>query len=361
MSDIYLLIIFIVLSIGVSFLCSIAEAVLLSINPAYIENHKIDNPKQAKLLATIRIDKVDQSLAAILTLNTIAHTVGAIVAGAKAAQVFGNAWIGVFSALMTLAILLLSEIVPKTIGAIYWKPLAPAVARFIKWLITLLYPLIWLSEKVTKWIAKDKGSDIFSRDEFVAMARVGEKVGDIEDYESRIFKQLFEFGTFSAKDIMTPRTVISGLNQDLTINQAYEIAAKEPFSRFPLFEDTVDSVTGLVLKDDIFAHASTDKGELPLSSIKREILCVFASKKLYELLELLAERKQHLALIVDEYGTTEGLVTMEDLLETLLGIEIMDEVDRVDDMQQLARRRWQTRARAKGIDLESQEPSEPQA
>ncbi|WP_251357832.1 CNNM domain-containing protein [Kangiella sp. TOML190] len=353
-----MLVLFILLSVGVSFLCSIAEAVLLSINPAYIENHKIDNPKQAKLLASIRIDKIDQSLAAILTLNTIAHTVGAIVAGAKAAQVFGSAWIGVFSALMTLAILLLSEIVPKTIGAIYWKPLAPAVARFINWLIIVLYPLIWLSEKVTKLIAKDKGGDIFSRDEFVAMARVGEKAGDIEDYESRIFKQLFEFGTFTAKDIMTPRTVISGLNQELTINQAYDIAIKEPFSRFPLFEESIDSVSGLVLKDDIFSHASTDKGEQPLSDLRREITCVFASKKLYELLELLAERKQHLALIVDEYGATEGLVTMEDLLETLLGIEIMDEVDRVDDMQQLARRKWLSRAKAKGIDLEQQDSSE---
>ncbi len=354
-TDIYLLIFFVLLSVGVSFICSIAEAVLLSISPGYIEHRKQESPKQAKLLAKVRVENIDQSLAAILTLNTIAHTVGAIVAGAKAAQVFGNAWIGVFSAAMTLAILLLSEIIPKTIGAVYWKRLAPLVAAFINGIIKLLYPLIWLSEKITRWIAKDKQVPLFNREEFIAMAGVGEETGDIEEYESRIINNLFRFESLVAENVMTPRTVIRALEQSLTIEQAYQIAIREPFSRFPVYKEDIDEITGFVLKDDIYRLANNNQSDTRLSQIKHELAAIFGNKKLSKVLDLLVERKQHMALIVDEYGVTEGLVTLEDLMETLLGIEIMDEVDRVEDMQKLARLKWQARAKSKGISIESED------
>ncbi len=355
MTDIYLLIVFIVLSIGVSFICSIAEAVLLSISPGYIEHRRQDNPKQAQLLFKVRVDNIDQSLAAILTLNTIAHTVGAIVSGAKAAQVFGSAWIGVFSAAMTLAILLLSEIIPKTIGAVFWKRLAPSVAVFINWIIKLLYPLIWISEKITRFIAKDKEVPLFNRDEFVAMADVGEESGDLEDYELRIIKNLFQFQNLTASKVMTPRTVITAISEDSNIFGAYQLAVREPFSRFPVFDDDIDKITGFVMKDDIYKAQSEAKSDMLLKEIKREIPAVFGNKKLAEMLDDMIQSKQHMALVVDEYGTTEGVITLEDIMETLLGVEIMDEVDRVADMQRLAKLKWEMKARAQGINLQDKE------
>lgn len=352
MTDIYLLIFFIVLSVGVSFICSIAEAVLLSISPGYIEHRRQEHPKQASLLSKVRVENIDQSLAAILTLNTIAHTVGAIVAGAKATQVFGSAWIGVFSAAMTLAILLLSEIIPKTIGAVYWKKLAPTVARFINGIIKLLYPLIWLSEKITRFIAKDKEVPLFNRDEFVAMADVGEEAGDIEDYELKVIKNLFQLESLTAEKIMTPRTVMTGIPQTASIDEAYKIALSAPFSRFPVYESDIDTISGFVLKDDIYRMKSEENGQLEVSEIKRELEVIFANKTLADLLQDMIAEKNHLVLVVDEYGATEGLVTLEDVVETLLGVEIMDEVDRVADMQQLAKLKWKLRAKNKGINLD---------
>ncbi len=352
MSDVYLLIIFIVLSIGVSFICSIAEAVLLSISPGYIEHRKQDNPKQATLLAKVRVENIDQSLAAILTLNTIAHTVGAIVAGAKATQVFGSAWIGAFSAAMTLAILLLSEIIPKTIGAVYWKKLAPSVAIFINGIIRLLYPLIWISEKITRLIARDKEVPLFNRDEFIAMADVGEEVGDLEDYELRVIKNLFRFESLTAENVMTPRTVMTGISEKATIKQAYQEALKAPFSRFPLYDEDIDQINGFALKDDIYRLQSEGQADTLVSEIKRDMEVIFANKNLAQLLQSMIEHKQHMALVVDEYGATQGLVTLEDIVETLLGVEIMDEVDRVEDMQRLAKLKWKLKAKNKGIELE---------
>ncbi|MRX27224.1 hemolysin family protein [Kangiella sp. HZ709] len=352
MSDVYLLIIFIVLSIGVSFVCSIAEAVLLSISPGYIEHHKQEHPKQAALLAKVRMENIDQSLAAILTLNTIAHTVGAIVAGAKATQVFGSAWIGAFSAAMTLAILILSEIIPKTIGAVFWKNLAPTVSVFIHWIIKLLYPLIWISEKITRFIAKDKEVPLFNRDEFVAMADVGEEAGDLEEYELKVIKNLFQFESLTAEAVMTPRTVISGIPENSSIGEAYQIALKAPFSRFPIYDSDIDQINGFVLKDDIYRMKSEGHQDTLVSDIKRDFEVIYANKNLAELLKNMIEQKHHMALVVDEYGATKGLVTLEDIVETLLGVEIMDEVDRVADMQQLAKIKWKMRAKHKGINIE---------
>ncbi len=352
MTDVYLLIIFIVLSIGVSFVCSIAEAVLLSISPGYIEHHKQENPKQAALLAKVRMGNIDQSLAAILTLNTIAHTVGAIVAGAKATQVFGSAWIGAFSAAMTLAILILSEIIPKTIGAVFWKKLAPTVSVFIHWIIKLLYPLIWISEKITRFIAKDKEVPLFNRDEFVAMADVGEEAGDLEEYELKVIKNLFQFESLTAEAVMTPRTVISGIPENSNIGEAYQIALKAPFSRFPIYDSDIDQINGFVLKDDIYRMKSEGHQDTLVAEIKRDFEVIYANKNLAELLKNMIEQKHHMALVVDEYGATKGLVTLEDIVETLLGVEIMDEVDRVADMQQLAKIKWKMRAKHKGINIE---------
>jgi CBS domain containing-hemolysin-like protein len=207
-------------------------------------------------------------LAAILTLNTIAHTVGAIGSGSKATVVFGSAWFGLFSAVVTLMILFLSEIIPKTIGAVYWRSLAGLTARFVRILIWVLYPLIWVSEALTRLIARGKAVHVFNREEFIAMAGVGEQAGEIDPRESRIIGNLFRFGSLTAGDIMTPRTVISGLPQDMTASEALDADAPATFSRLPLYEKDLDRVTGFILRDDLLLTKARDRGGVKLETLK---------------------------------------------------------------------------------------------
>lgn len=348
-SDWILLIVYILVALVFSFICSIAEAVLLSITPSYIEHLQQEQPKRATLLKKLRLDNVDRSLAAILTLNTIAHTVGAIVAGAKATVVFGNAWIGLFSALMTLAILFFSEIIPKTIGAVYWEKLAPVTALFVRWLTKVLYPLIWVSEGLTKLISRGKQQHIFSREEFLAMAGLGKKTGDIDEHESRIIDNLFRLGSLKTKDIMTPRRVIQYLQENDQINDVFDQVVSTKFSRIPVYSNDIDDITAFVLKDDVLMAQAQGQESWQLKQIQREMVCVLDEMSLPNLLETLLNQRQHIALVVDEYGDTRGLVTLEDLVETLLGMEIMDEVDEVKDMQKLAREQWLHRAKKRGL------------
>ncbi|WP_223669887.1 hemolysin family protein [Kangiella shandongensis] len=347
--DIVLLAVYVFIALFFSFVCSIAEAVLLSITPSYIEHLQQERPKRALLLKRLRLDNVDRSLAAILTLNTIAHTVGAIVAGAKATVVFGSAWIGLFSALMTLAILFFSEIIPKTIGAVYWGKLAPVTAVFVRWLTKVLYPLIWISEGLTKLISRGKQQHIFSREEFLAMAGLGKKTGDIDEHESRIIHNLFRLNSLKAKDIMTPRRVIHYMQESDRIADIFDHVVESKFSRIPIYSNDIDDITAFVLKDDVLMAQAQGKETLELKAIQRQMVCVLDEMSLPHLLETLLNQKQHIALVVDEYGDTRGLVTLEDLVETLLGMEIMDEVDEVKDMQKLARQQWLQRAQARGL------------
>lgn len=365
--DVVLLLIFVFFALIVSFLCSIAESVLLSLTPAYIESQREKHPRRAALMRKLRIEQVDRSLAAILTLNTIAHTVGAIVAGAKATVVFGNAWIGLFSVIMTLAILFLSEILPKTIGAVYWQSFAYPTALFVKALIVILYPLVWISDGMTRLIARGRVAHVFSRDEFVAMAGIGEQGGHLAERESRIIQNLFRLGALRVVDIMTPRVVISACQRDQTVAEALLEAGRAPFSRLPVFGADLDDLTGFVLKDELLMLQSKGKGGTPLAPLERKIMAVPESMSLAKLLDQLLDRREHIAVVIDEYGGTRGLVTLEDVLETLLGMEIMDEQDDVEDMRALARQQWETRARALGITLEpgarsvqgAQAPAEP--
>jgi CBS domain containing-hemolysin-like protein len=348
-ADLLVLLIVVFLALGLSFLCSVAEAVLLSITPSYIESLRETNPGRADMLRKLRLEKVDQSLAAILTLNTIAHTVGAIVAGAQALIVFGSAWIGLFSAVMTALILFLSEIVPKTIGAVYWQAFVGVTVYFVNVLIKLLYPLVWLSNGLTRLISRGKKAHVFSRDEFIAMAGIGERSGHLEEHESRIIRNIFRFGSVNITAVMTPRTVMSALQQDMTISESLPFVVKTPFSRLPVYGMDLDDITGVVLKDEVLICMSHAQCEGPLESIKRQILSVPDSLSLSDILEFFLDKRQHLAIVLDEYGGTRGLVTLEDVVETLFGMEIMDEMDSVADMQALARQQWEKRARSLGI------------
>jgi len=353
-TDVILLISYILLALVFSFLCSIAEAVLLSLTPSYIAGLNDSKPKLAALLKRLKQDNIDQSLAAILTLNTIAHTVGAIGSGAKATVVFGSAWFGLFSALMTLMILFLSEIIPKTIGAVYWRSLAGPMAQFVRILIWTLYPLIWVSEALTRLVARGRNAHVFSRDEFVAMAGIGEHAGKIDPRESRIIRNLFRFDSLTATDIMTPRTVVVGLSQEMSVTEALDIKPARTFSRLPIYEGDLDHITGFILKDDLLNTQAMDGGDIKIETLKREIKTVPGNMSLSNLFGFLLEERQHIALVVDEYGGTKGLVTKEDVIETLLGLEIVDEMDKVQDMQILARQQWAKRAKALGLDTKAE-------
>lgn len=351
-NDGLLFIIYVLLALVFSFLCSVAESVLLSITPSYIEGQKERRPKHAALMKRLRQDNVDRSLAAILTLNTIAHTVGAIGAGSKATVIFGSAWFGLFSAVMTLLILFLSEIVPKTLGAVYWIKLVSPISYFVNALIVVLYPIVWISERLTKFISHGKDIHIFSRDEFIAMAQVGVETGHIHDKESRIIRNIFRFESLKVDDIMTPRTVISALPEDMMIIDSLKQVAQIPFSRLPLYTTHIDDITGFVLKEDILINAAQKRGDEKLKALKRDIFAVPESVSLTALLERFLKERQHIALVVNEHGGTDGLVTLEDVIETLMGMEIMDETDDVEDMRALARKQWKERAKEMGLDAD---------
>ncbi len=348
-TDVALLITYVLLALGVSFLCSVAEAALLSITPSYIEGQKEKRPRRAALLKRLKLDHLDRALAAILTLNTTAHTVGAIGAGAQAAVIFGSTWFGLFSAAMTIMILFLSEIVPKTIGATYWSKLVGPMAIFVNALIVTLYPIVWISEKLTKYISRGKDVHIFSRDEFIAMASVGVETGQIHSKESRMIQNLLRFESLHVADIMTPCAVILALAEDMKIIDSLKQVAQNPFSRIPLYRSNIDDITGFVLKDDVLIFTAQKRGDEKLKTLKREIIAIPMSVSLTALLERFLNNRQHIAIVVNEYGETAGLVTLEDLIETIMGMEIMDETDNVEDMRALARKQWIKRSKAMGL------------
>ncbi|PIE01743.1 MAG: hemolysin [Acidobacteria bacterium] len=351
--DIVLLIVYVLLALVFSFLCSVAEAVLLSVTPSYIAGLKKRKPGLAARLSKLKLENVDRSLAAILTLNTIAHTVGAIGSGAKATIVFGSAFFGIFSALMTLMILFLSEIIPKTLGATYWRQLASSTAFFVQGLILSLYPLIWVSEKLTRLIGKGHHAGQFDREEFVAMASMGEEQGHLDDRESSVIHNLFKLKGIRARDIMTPRTVMVALQRDLTVQQALEKADQSIFSRIPLYGTNLDDINTFILRDDLLLAKAEGREEQTLKELARSIQAIQADTSLSNVFDILLESRNKMVLVVEEYGGTLGLVTTEDVVETLLGMEIIDETDRVEDMQALARKKWMERAEKLGVDIGS--------
>lgn len=362
-----LLILFFILSISFSFLCSILEAVLLSISPSHIKSLESSNPKLGEKIYQLK-EEIDRPLSAILSLNTIAHTVGAIGVGAQAGKVFGTHALSlgpvtlnaeaIIAAIMTLAILILSEIIPKTIGANYWKKLTPFTIRSVSLLMTLLAPFVWLSQWVTKHLKSDKTQSVLSRSDLAAYAEIGEESGAINSGESRIIANLLKMKTLRAKDIMTPRTVVFMMDQNATVEEYHKTQQSSPFSRIPVYNETRDHVTGIALKDDILQALADDKDDTLLKDLKRDTMTVSDQTLLPNLFEKLLEKKIHLSLVTDEFGSLLGLVTLEDVLETLLGIEIVDETDQAPDLQALARKKWQQRAKGLGLLPEEGESDE---
>ncbi|MTB52546.1 CNNM domain-containing protein [Lewinella sp. W8] len=358
------LLVFATLSIAFSFMCSIWEAVLLSVTPSYVKIKLAEGTQTGKLLQEFK-QEVNAPLTAILSLNTIAHTVGAILVGASTGAAFGEGGftIGSFelsyevivSVVMTLAILVLSEIIPKNLGATYWKQLAPFTVKALNVLVKIFTwtGFIWLSNKIKKLLLRgdDPHGTALTRTEFLAMAEAQTEEGQLKEEEGRILRNLLAFESLTVHDVMTPRTVVLAERSDTSIGAFYEKYDESPFSRFPIFKENRDQVEGYILKDMMYKAIIDGRQTEPISALKREMLLVPHTTSLHRLIDLMLERREPIALVVDEFGGMEGLVTMEDAMETLLGLEIMDESDNTKDMQHLARERWRKRAKAMGIDL----------
>ncbi|WP_298340568.1 hemolysin family protein [uncultured Algibacter sp.] len=352
------------ISIFFSFLCSILEAVLLSVTPTFINVKKQEGKDYALTLEKLKKD-VDKPLIAILTLNTIAHTLGAMMVGIEAENlgydwnVLGINTVGIISAIMTFLILVASEIIPKTIGATYWKGLANFAS---KTLLILIFPLkwtgiLWLLQLTTKLIGGKGHGSVLSREGFMAMTDIAHEEGVFQENESKIIKNLLTFKEIFAKDVMTPRTVMKTEDEKTTVEDFFKRNLNLRFSRIPVYSNDADNIIGLVLKDEIFKEMALDNNSKKLSELKRDIIVVDRNLPIPTLFEKLVESRNHMALVVDEYGSVSGLVTMEDVIETLLGLEIMDESDNVSDLQHLARKSWETRAKKLGL-LEDEKPTE---
>lgn len=341
------LVAFFLVSITVSFLCSLWEAVLLSVSPSYMQTNANEGGRFGKVLQGFK-ENIDRPLAGILTLNTIAHTVGAIGVGQQAEQLWGEGYPFVTRIIvpvaMTAAILILSEIIPKTIGVANWRALAPFTVRSLQVVLIVLAPVIWVCQKVTGVFNPEKVASVFSRSDFMAMAQIGASEGHLDAVESKFIQSLLQFKNRKAKEVMTPRTVIVSAPETATIREFYDMQEDLVFSRIPLRQgDNPDTITGYVLKDEVLEYLVDGEQTKTLGELKREIVTVPENCGVLQVFGLFLEKREHIALVVDEFGGTCGVMTMEDVIETLLGTEIVDETDKAIDLQAFAKLRWKNR------------------
>lgn len=338
-----LLVVYLILAIGVSFICSVLEAVLLSVTPGYVVTRVEKYPRRGQVLAGVKED-LDRSLSSILILNTFAHTMGAAGVGAQAVKIYGERWEGLIAFLLTLAILYLSEIIPKTLGAKFWKQLAMPAAFVIALLVKILYPFVWLSALITRLFSSGD-SDSISREELTAMAQLGARHGSLRNQESELLQNILSLRGVRTEDILTPRTVVAALPESLTVAEGLEQLGERPFNRIPVYRSNIDSVSGVVYRPTMLEVALAGDSDKKLVELANPVFRVSEELPVLALQDLFLKRKEHLFLVEDEYGQTAGIVTLEDAIETLLGREIMDESDKVEDMQQLARSTYRQRLR----------------
>ncbi len=347
-----LLLLFMSVTVVFSFLCSIAEAVLLSVTRPFIKHLSEEKPKAASRLSSLKQD-IDQPLAAILTLNTIAHTAGASLAGAQGAILWpNNIEKAVFLTIFTLIVLVGSEIIPKTIGALYWKQLAPMTASFVNWLMWALHPFVWLSKAITKRLGTSGHGHSFSREEFRAMAEIASSEGHMDEQESKMLRNLFVFRDTKVASIMTPRPVVFMVPGTMTVQEYVDKHSESPFSRVPIYGRNRDEVKGFVLKVQILQALSAGEQDQTMDDLSQSIRTVPETTTVMALLARMTGKREHITLVVDEFGAVQGIVTLEDLVETLIGFEIVDETDLNVDMQKVARDLWETRAKRIGLQTE---------
>jgi CBS domain containing-hemolysin-like protein len=353
-----ILLLFFALALSISFLCSLWESVLLSITPSYVTRLRSDGGQIGATLEEFKAD-IDRPLAAILTLNTIAHTVGAIGVGAQASKLYASltwsvvgidiSFEAVVAAVTTLAILIVSEIIPKTIGANSWERLVPFTVRSLRLLVLVLWPLVWMSQAITRTLKTDKNAPVFSRAEFLAMSEMGHAEGVLDDSEAKVIRNLMAFRERRVSDVMTPRTVLVTGNRAHTVQEFLDRHPDLGPSRIPTWDGGIDKVTGVILKDHVLAAAAAGRTSQLLGELETPAVFVHETLPLPALLKRLFSVPQQMAVVVDEFGVTVGVVTVEDALETLLGVEIIDEQDEVADLRRLAQERWH--ARRDGLDI----------
>ncbi len=343
-----MLLFYLFLALIVSFLCSLAEATLLSTPFAYLKAKEEQGDLNAKTLMGFR-NNLDKAISAILSLNTVAHTIGAAGVGAEAVKIWGEAYIGIVSAILTILILVLTEIFPKTIGTIYNKRFVGFVAVLIKAMIIIAYPLVIFSSFISRIFSKKEVESSISREEISVLANIGAQEGIFAEKENKIIQNLIKLKNVKISEITTPRVVTVAANEEMTLAEFLKNKEFLYFSRIPVFSDNKENVTGYVLREFVFEKLAEDQFNVKLKDIKRNITIVTKNNTLFNTWEKLLEKKEHIALVLDEYGGMDGIVTMEDIIESLLGFEIIDETDTVTDMQQFAKERW--KARQKKYDL----------
>ena len=330
------------LALGVSFLCSLLESIILSITHSHVAVLAKTGSKAGRLLENMK-ENINKPLAAILTVNTVANVVGAAGVGAQAMKLFGSEWVAILSGLLTLCILIFSEIIPKTLGTVYWRPLAGPAAYMITGLIYLTYPFVFLSNYFSKIFASENHQQKVSRQEMVAMAEMGEDEGSIREKESDIIENLFNLNDVVAEDVMTPRSVIFALQKDSTVGDVVGEHTPIAFSRIPIFDKDMDDILGFVHRYDLVNKQAEDQFHIKMKDILEPIHTVKQEDSIASILDEFVRRRQQIFMVIDEFGTTTGLITLEDAIETLLGVEIVDEHDSVVDMRKLATEKFRSK------------------
>ena len=333
-----LLLFYLFLALVVSFICSMVEAVLLTIPQSYLVSVRSQSSWANSFLSFKK--NIDKPLSAILTLNTIAHTIGAAGVGAQVTNLYGDSFLGIASALLTILILFFSEIIPKTIGAIYWKSLSKVTYYTLRIMLIVTYPIVIVSIKITQIFAKQKQNNV-TREELSALANLGYSEGVFSMQENKIIQNIIDLKKIKASDILTPRVVVFSAEENMSLKEFCELKNFSKHSRVPIYNKEIENITGYVFLQDVIEKRTDKKNDkASLKKLKREILAVPESVNIFSLFNQFLQKKEHISLIVDEYGGFEGIVTMEDIIETLIGLEIIDENDQVVDMQQYAKQKW---------------------
>tara|TARA_B100001105_G_C22370616_1_gene434861 strand:+ start:91 stop:1131 length:1041 start_codon:yes stop_codon:yes gene_type:complete len=330
------------LALGVSFLCSLLESIILSITHSHVAVLAKTGSKSSRLLENMK-ENINKPLAAILTVNTVANVVGAAGVGAQAMKLFGSEWVAILSGLLTLCILIFSEIIPKTLGTVYWRPLAGPAVYMIRGLIYLTYPFVFLSSYFSKIFASENHQQKVSRQEVVAMAEMGEDEGSIREKESDIIENLLNLNDVVAEDVMTPRSVVFALQKDSTVGDVVGEHTPIAFSRIPIFDKDMDDILGFIHRYDLVNKQAEDQFHIKMKDILEPIHTVKQEDSIASILDEFVRRRQQIFMVIDEFGTTTGLITLEDAIETLLGVEIVDEHDSVVDMRKLATEKFRSK------------------
>ena len=338
--------IFLILALGVSFLCSLLEAIILSVTWSHIEILSKNDSRGGKRLKELKED-IDVPLAAILTLNTISHTIGAAGVGSEFNKL-GNEWFTAASIVLTILILVFSEIIPKTLGAIYWKRLAASSAYLLDAMIWITWPIVVVLNSFSRRISEgNEDQKEMTREEMIAVAEMGENQGALEKQETQVIKNLLTMDKILAEDVMTPSTVMLTFHRKDKVGEIVDEHSPIPFSRIPIREKNLDDIVGVVFRSKIMELYGEGETDLSMDNLISELSTVSPEDSIAALLDEFLKKREHIFLVVDEYGTTQGIITLEDAVETLLGAEIVDESDSVEDMRQLARELWQKRRKRK--------------